>query len=135
LAGNLGVDELRAAAEALEHAGREGRTDLAALLVVLEERAAVAFRSIDTLRRDAAPARPFDATKARKALERLREALDESDLAATSAALGELAKVGMPTAAAADLTLLRDRVDAYEYAEAQTVAARLLEQLEEAPPS
>ena len=51
-AGNLGADGLRAAAKALEQAGREGRTDLADLLAVVEERAAVVF-SVD---RDAAPA-------------------------------------------------------------------------------
>ena len=49
-AGNLGADALRAAAKALEQAGREGRTDLTDLLAVVEERAAVVFASIETLR-------------------------------------------------------------------------------------
>ena len=53
-AGNLGVDALRDAAKALEHAARAGRTDLAALLADVEQCAAVALRSIDTLRDDAA---------------------------------------------------------------------------------
>jgi signal transduction histidine kinase/DNA-binding response OmpR family regulator/ligand-binding sensor domain-containing protein len=134
-AGNLGAEDLRTAAKAMEHAGREGRTDLAELLANLEERARVAFRSIDTLRGDAEPAPtgarlPFDLSKARQVLEGLRVALAEFDLSSTSDALVELAKVHMPAEAAADLSLLRDRIDAYEYAEAQTVATRLLERLE-----
>ena len=54
-AGNLGADGLRAAAKTLEQAGREGRTDLTDLLAVVEERAAVVFASIETLRPPATP--------------------------------------------------------------------------------
>ena len=53
-AGNLGVDSLRDAAKALEHAARAGRTDLLTLLGDLEQCAAVALQSIDTLRDDGA---------------------------------------------------------------------------------
>lgn len=48
-AGTLGADALRAAAKALEDAGREGRGDFAHLLAAVEERAAIVFRSIDAL--------------------------------------------------------------------------------------
>jgi two-component system sensor histidine kinase/response regulator FitF len=133
-AGNLGASALRAAAKALELAGREGRTDLAGLLADVEERAAVAFRSIDTLRGEAAAvpaeaAPPFDVATARAALERLRVALGDSDLSTATAALAEITGLGIPAAAAADLTRLRDRVDGYEYDEAQVIATRLLERL------
>ena len=55
-AGNLGVDSLRDAAKALEHAARAGRTDLTMLLGDLEQCAAVALRSIDSC---ATMARPY----------------------------------------------------------------------------
>ena len=138
-AGNLGADALRTAAKALEHAGREGQTDLAALLADLEARAAVAFRSIDTLRGPAAPApaeaaRPFVAAEAKAVLERLQKALGDFDLSAASAALLDLGGVAMPGGAAADLARLRNHVDGYEYEEAGALAARLLEQIGEAAP-
>ena len=55
-AGSLGADALRAAAKALEHAGREGRKDLQALLDELNGHAAKVFRSIETLREKPAAA-------------------------------------------------------------------------------
>jgi len=133
-AGNLGADELRVAAKALEHAGREGRTDLDPLLADLEAQAAVAFRSIDTLREAKAPApaepdRPFVPAEARAALERLQAALGDFDLSAASRALSDLGNVAMPGGGAADLALLRNHVDSYEYNEARVLATRLLEQL------
>jgi len=138
-AGNLGADALRAAAKALEHAGREGRTgDLAALHADLEARAAVVFRSIDTLRRAEAPApagsgaaRPFDPAGVRAALERLQAALGDYDLSAATGALVEIEGVALPGGAAAELGTLRRHVDAYEYEEARTVAERLVAQVEE----
>ncbi len=54
--GNLGAEGLHAAAKALERAGREDNRDLAHLLADLEARAAVVFRSVDTLR--GTPSRP-----------------------------------------------------------------------------
>ena len=91
-AGNLGAEALRAAAKALEQAGREGRTDLAGLLATVEERAAVVFASIETLRPPAnaeprPPARPFDRAVAGAALDRLTVALDNYDLTSASGAL------------------------------------------------
>src|SRR5262245_32546387 len=53
--GNLGADGLRAAAKALERAGREGRTDLEHLLSDVDASAAVVLRSIDSLRETSTP--------------------------------------------------------------------------------
>jgi len=128
-----------AAAKALEHAGRDGQTDLAALLVDLEDRAAVAFRSIDTLREAKAPVpagpapakpdRPFVRVEARTVLERMQAALGDFDPSAASSALTDLSGVAMP-GAAGDLARLRNHVDGYEYDEARVRATRLLYQIE-----
>src|SRR5262245_10774785 len=138
-AGNLGAGALQVAAMALEHAARGGRTDLAALLAALEGQAAVAFRSIETVRREREPvpteaARSFDASAARAARERLHVALGDSDLSTASEALADLTRVGLPAPAGADLPRLRDRVEGYKYAEAQVIATRLLERLGETGP-
>jgi two-component system, sensor histidine kinase and response regulator len=130
-AGNLGADGLRAAAKTLEQAGRAGRSDLADLLAVVEERATVVFRSIETLRppadRDADVAlSPFDPAAAGAALDRLAAALDNYDVSGASGALVELGKSSLPPWAADDLRRLRDCVDGYEYDEARGIASRLL---------
>jgi signal transduction histidine kinase/CheY-like chemotaxis protein/HPt (histidine-containing phosphotransfer) domain-containing protein len=130
-AGNLGADALRDAAKALERAGREGRTDLSALLTDVEERAAVAFASIETLRPKTeiaadAEARSFNRSVAGAALERLTVALDSYDLSAATGALSELGSAGCPAWAAVDLGLLRSSVDGYDYEKARGIAARLL---------
>jgi two-component system, sensor histidine kinase and response regulator len=134
-AGNLGVDALRDAAKALEQAARTGCTDLAMLLAEVEQCAAVAFRSIDTFR-DAAAARPSmttgpsDTAGARAALDRLQVALDDSELSAATCALADLTACGVPAGAEADLARLRDRMDRYDYDEAQLILIRIVEQLE-----
>jgi two-component system sensor histidine kinase/response regulator len=129
--GNLGADALRAAAKALERAGRDGRTELAHLLDDVESRAAVVFRSIDTLR----GSRPADAVEpgqvlvppaARAPLERLQSALGDYDSSAASTALAELDRIAMPGAAAGELARLRQHIDGYEYEEARALATRLL---------
>jgi hypothetical protein len=66
--------------------------------------------------------------EARTALERLQAALGDSELSAASCALSDLGGVAMP-GGAADLALLRNHVDSYEYDEAQVLATRLLERL------
>ena len=130
-AGNLGADALRAAAKELEHAGREGRKDLSALLALVEDRAAVVSRTIATLRpassrvADTAD-RPFDSAGAGAALERLAAALDDFDLSSASGAIADLGASGLPAWAAADLGRLRQSVDGYEYDEARRIASRLL---------
>ena len=53
--GNLGAEGLHAAAKALERAGRADNRDLAHLLADLEAKAAVVFRSVDTLRGTSRP--------------------------------------------------------------------------------
>ena len=132
--GNLGADGLRAAAKALEHAGRENSNDLAGLWTELEARAAVVLRSIDTLRerRGAAvqsgPEQVAVPAEARAVLERLQAALGDFDLSAASGALADLDKVAMP-GNESDLARLRTHVDGYEYDEARVLATRLLEQI------
>ena len=132
--GNLGADGLRAAAKALEHAGRENGNDLAGLWNELEARAAVVRRSIDTLREGrgaAVPSGPVQVAvpaEARAVLERLQAALGDFDLSAASGALADLDRVAMP-GNHSDLARLRTHVDSYEYDEARVLATRLLEQI------
>jgi two-component system sensor histidine kinase/response regulator len=132
--GNLGAGELRAAAKALEQAGRENGHELAALWSELEARAAVVLRSIDTLREGQDSAGPTGAgqvavpAETRAVLERLRTALGDFDLSAASGALNDLDRVAMP-GHDSDLARLRTHVDSYEYDEARVLAMRLLEQI------
>ena len=130
-AGNLGADALRAAAKALEHAGREGRTDLAGLLLDVEDRAAVVSQSIETLRPAAnrvpeTENRLFNREVADAALERLTLALDGFDLSSANGALADLSTSGLPAWAAEDFNHLRHSVEGYEYDEARGIASRLL---------
>jgi two-component system sensor histidine kinase/response regulator len=129
--GNLGAEALRAAAKALEQAGREGRTDLAGLLAAVEAHAAVVFASIETLRQPSnvepdLAARPFDRAVAGAALDRLTVAVDNYDLTSASGALADLGTAGLPDWAADDLGCLRRCVDGYQYDEARGIATRLL---------
>jgi two-component system sensor histidine kinase/response regulator len=130
-AGNLGADQLRAAAKALEQAGRDGGSDLTALLADVEERAAVVARSIETLRPQAdraadASTAPFDRDAAGDALDRLTAALNDFDLSSANTALADLGRSGPPSWAATDLARLRACVEGYEYDEARGIASRLL---------
>ncbi|HUN80020.1 MAG TPA: Hpt domain-containing protein, partial [Phycisphaerae bacterium] len=134
-AGNLGADALRAAAKALEHAGREGRTDLNELLRAIDEHSATVLRSIDTLRDEPAAAapiatQPFDAKKARAALGRLATALESFDVSASGEAIADLSSCGATVDMAAKLARVRDLVDGYEFEEAAGIAAALLKELE-----
>jgi HPt (histidine-containing phosphotransfer) domain-containing protein len=136
-AGNLGADALRDAAKTLEQAGREGRSDLAQMLAVVEACAAVVFRSVETLRpsadRDADLAvRPFDPALARAALDRLTVALENYDTTSVNGALSDLGSSGLPGWAADDLGRLHGCIDGYEYGKAQGIAARLLARVHEA---
>ena len=131
--GNLGADDLRAAAKALERAGRDGEKDLAALHRDLETRAAVVFLSIDSVRNvtaavSAEPETLFVPAAARSALTRLQTALGDFDLSAATSALAELESIEMPRAASV-LARLRHHVDSYEYDEARVIATELLEQI------
>ncbi len=134
-AGSLGVDALRDAAKALEHAARSGRTDLATLLADVEHCASAADRAIATLRDDTAAVPTvstvaFDTTAVRAALDRLQVALGDFELTAANDALADLAGDGVPAGIAADLARLRNRVDSFDYGGAQIIVARLIEQLE-----
>ena len=133
--GNLGADGLRAAAKALERAGHDGGSGFAELLAELEGRAAVVFRSIDSLRgvpaaaavAVAAGSGPLTLTvEARAVMERLQAALGDFDLTAASSALADLDRAGMPPDAR-DLIRLRAHMDSYEYEEARVLVTRMLE--------
>jgi two-component system sensor histidine kinase/response regulator len=133
-AGSLGADALRAAAKALEHAGREGRKDLQALLDEVNGHAAQVFRSIGTLRETpagapAAAAAPYDPARLRGSLDKLAAALDNSDLTASGVALAELASLGAPDEIAGELEQVRRLVDGYNYDEAAAIVGRLLRRL------
>ena len=131
--GNLGADDLRVAAKALERAGREGRADdLASLFGDLDTRAAMVWRSIDTLRDATSPAaqpqgRPAVPAAARDALQRLHTALGNFDASAAASALADLDRAAMP--AVTELAALRDHIDGYEYDEARVLVSRLLESM------
>jgi signal transduction histidine kinase/CheY-like chemotaxis protein/HPt (histidine-containing phosphotransfer) domain-containing protein len=135
-AGSLGAQALAAAAKAVEEASRKGRTDLHDLLAVVEDRAAIVFGSIASLREPEPAAagdsgRPFDSQFAGAALERLTVALDDFDLSSASDALADLGTSGLPAWAADDLGRLRHCVDGYEYPEARGIASRLLARVHE----
>jgi signal transduction histidine kinase/DNA-binding response OmpR family regulator/HPt (histidine-containing phosphotransfer) domain-containing protein len=130
-AGNFGAEALRAAARALEDAGRAGRKDLTELLAAIEARATVVFASIESLRPapvggGAVVGRPFDRPLAGAALGGLISALDDFDLSSAGKALVDLDAAGLPDWARDDMLQLRRHVDGYEYAEARGIAARLL---------
>jgi two-component system sensor histidine kinase/response regulator len=130
-AGNLGADALRAAAKALEQAGRAGRSDLADLFTVVDRCAVVVFRSIETLRppsdrRADFRIGSFDRAAAGAALDRLIVALDNYDVSAVNGSLAELGTSGLPPWAADHLGRLRGCVDGYEYDEARGIASGLL---------
>jgi hypothetical protein len=74
-----------------------------------------------------------DTTELRTALERLRVALSDFELSAATEALAKLTAVGVPAGAEADLNQLRDRVDRYDYDEAQIILARIVAQLDRTP--
>ena len=131
--GNLGADGLHAAAKALERKSREGGDGLASLLAELEGRAAVVFRSIDSLRNVAVPiatrsAQSVMPREARAALERLQAALGDFDVTAATSTLVDLDRVAMPDNAG-EVARLREHVDSYEYDEARALVTRLLEQI------
>ena len=105
--------------------------DLAGLLAAVEDRAAVVFNSIETLRpssrRDAdLAASPFDPAAAGDALNRLTVALDNHDVSSAAGALEELETSHLPAWALEDLDRLHGCVDGYQYGEARGIASRLL---------
>jgi signal transduction histidine kinase/DNA-binding response OmpR family regulator len=136
-AGNLGAGPLHEAAKALEQAGRENRAGLSDLLHVVEERARVAFSSIESLRTQAAEKaapppepRPMNLTRLRTALERLRSALEEADPSGSTEALAALDEMGSADAGK-ELARVRELAAAYDYDEAAGVVGRILKNLHE----
>ncbi len=132
--GNLGADDLRETAKALERAGNERAQSVATLAAELERRAAVVLRSIDSLRMTETVAAVTESgqvvvpIEARPALQRLETALGDFDLSAASQALAELNRVAMPNNID-DLVRLRNHVDSYEYDEARALVTRLLDRI------
>jgi two-component system sensor histidine kinase/response regulator len=133
-AGNLGADQLRAAAKALELAAKDGRTDLGDLFDAVDQRAATVFRAIDGLRPPATsgagadrPARPAtDPASLRPPLERLRAALADGDLTGAGDALAQLDALGPDPDVGRRIVRLRELIDGYEYDEAGADVAEFL---------
>lgn len=135
-AGNLGADELRATAKTLEQAARDGQGGLSALYGPVADQASRVFRSIDSLRPDAAgtigaESGPFDSRKFCAALERLAAALNESDPAASALALADLNGAGASPGMVDDVARIRAMVEGYEFDDAAQAVARLLKQQRE----
>ena len=135
-AGNLGADALREAAKRLEKAARQNSTDLEGLFRVVDERAAVVFRSIESLQPKVPPAQTTasdtsmpatDLTRFRDSLERLHKALADFDLSSASEALRELRETGVPGEMAPDLARIDELVEGYEYDDAAALAAHLIQ--------
>jgi two-component system sensor histidine kinase/response regulator len=135
-AGNLGADGLREAAKALEAAARDGSSPLDDLLGAVEERAAVVFRSIASLREDAVPAAaPATATAVAvadpadllRAVLGLQDALAASDPEATSVALAALDRLHLPDEVGSARVRVRELADGYEFEEAGEVVGSLVD--------
>jgi two-component system sensor histidine kinase/response regulator len=141
-AGNLGADELREAAKALELAAAEGQPNLPDLFREVELRADVVFRSIESLRPQAptdggsgAPVAPVEPARLRAPLGRLREALANLDLSGCADVLQEIAQLHLPDDLRRQATRLQELIDGYEYDEAGAVVTQLLAGLPEDHPA
>ena len=125
-AGNLGAGPLREAAKALELAARDGEVArFAGLLQAVEAEATAVAGAIASLGEPVSPAAaPATAGETaspetvRVLLERLRAALDESDPAMASGALGELRALALPPDPEGRLGLVAARLEAYAFDEA-----------------
>jgi two-component system, sensor histidine kinase and response regulator len=142
-AGNLGADELRDAAKALELAAKDGRLNLSDLLREVALRADVVFRSIDALRHvvpadsgtGTVGATAINPTQLRPLLERLQAALADFDLSGSSEALQEMSGLVLPPELRQKAARLQELIDGYEYDEAGEIVTQLLDGLPEVPPS
>ena len=143
-AGNLGADQLREASKVMEKAGRDEQTNLLELFSLVEQRAAVVFRSIEALQASsetlpthagAVPVLPADPVKLRTSLAKLHHALGELDLSSSAEAIAELQKTSLDRDMGKGLARLRELVENYEYDEAAALTCRLLENLKEETPS
>jgi CheY-like chemotaxis protein/HPt (histidine-containing phosphotransfer) domain-containing protein len=134
-AGNLGAEDLRRAAKAMELAARDGTGDARSLMRAVDDHAAIVFRSIDTLHgpAEALSNEPTDLASAEKlssVLKRLAAALDASDPSTSSDVLFELASLGTPAAVRTALARVRNLVDDYEFDTAAEAVAGLIRQTE-----
>jgi HPt (histidine-containing phosphotransfer) domain-containing protein len=149
-AGNLGAEELREAARALELAARDRQPNLPDLLPEVERQAEVVFRSIESLRPEV---RQGDKETGRQgesshlplssspsllvslsaSLDRLRRALADFDLSGSAAALREIIQLNLPAGLRQQALRLQDLIDGYEYDLAGELVKQLLASLPEEP--
>ena len=136
-AGNLGADELRQLARAIELAAKEGDRDLADRMRRLEECASIVLRSIETLRNgsDQAEGRPIDAaspinrTRVGELLQRLQSALVDQEVTGSAKMLEELVRLNLPAQYREPIDRLRELIDGYEFDRAAEIVGRLLADL------
>jgi two-component system, sensor histidine kinase and response regulator len=142
-AGNLGADELRDAAKALELAAKDGQQNLSDLFREVALRADIVFHSIDALRPPApadsgtgtAAATAINPAQLRPPLERLQAALADFDLSGSAETLQEISRLNLPAELRGKATRLQELIDAYEYDEAGQIVKQLLDGLPKEPPS
>jgi two-component system sensor histidine kinase/response regulator len=142
-AGNLGADGLREAAKNLELAAVHGNSDLGELFRLVDERAGIAFESIESLRVQPASSpvsgdqagaskytksasRPVDPMLLRPSLERLRTALGDGDLSGSSEILKEILALNLPEGSRGEIMRMQQLVDAYEYDKAGEAVSQFL---------
>jgi two-component system sensor histidine kinase/response regulator len=138
-AGNLGADELRAAAKALELAAKDGVPELDALFQDVEQRASTVFSSIDALRPQVQATTDtlnssmdcISAASLRGPLEQLRAALADFDVGSSSQALQGIARLNLADELRRKVTHLEELIDVYEYDEATAIVDQVLESLVE----
>ena len=134
-AGNLGAEDLRRAAKAMELAARDGTGDAQSLMRAVDDHAAIVLRSIDTLQApvEGASSERTDVVPLEKlsgALKRLAAALDESDPSASSDVLSELASFNAPAPMRTALARVHELVDDYEFEAAAEAVTELIRHTE-----
>jgi HPt (histidine-containing phosphotransfer) domain-containing protein len=133
-AGNLGAEELRQSARALEFAASQGQGGLPELFGQVERCAGIVFRSIDSLRgpsgqreestvKAAPPANPAEV---RALLERLRSALVNGEVVDSSERFQELVSLNLSDSYRGPITQLKQFIDDYEYDKAAEAVAKFL---------
>ncbi len=120
-AGNLGADRLRESAKKLELAAKDEHPEFPTLLGAVETEAATALSAIQSLRPPPAPeskvaAPAVDLKRFRADLQKLRDAVADSDLTAAADTLQKIASA--PPQHADAISAIRDLVDGYEFDEA-----------------
>jgi CheY-like chemotaxis protein/HPt (histidine-containing phosphotransfer) domain-containing protein len=133
-AGNLGADDLRQSARALELAAAQEKTDVAELFRQVDRCAGIVFRSIESLRTPSGqpqgpPIKPppqVDREELRALLERLRSALVDGEVVGSSQVLQELVRLSLPDDYREPIARLQQLIDDYEYDKAAETVVQLL---------